>query len=100
MTEERKGEKSHRRRDRGKDWENFDEEDSTQLERLWGKAKGFAKRKKEFLPTARYSLNREDNEDQVELLEVEEELSTSFATNGKFRHGGHVVAGKGLFDDI
>ena len=66
------------------------------LDRLWGKAKGFASRKKAFLPNARYSSSGGGGEgegDRVELLE-----DSSHSLNG-FR-SAMPNRNKGIFDDI
>lgn len=89
---------SNRRDNRRHD--DDDDDDSTQLDRLWGKAKGFASRKKAFMPNARYSTHN----DTLELLEREEEEEErshhahSFNNNNKYRNGS--FSSKGIFDDV
>ena len=72
-------------------------EDGNQLERLWGKAKGFATSKKVTLQ-AKYS--NKNGEDNVELLESRNPPSSpnGYSSNRYSRTTGKQP--KGIFDDI
>jgi hypothetical protein len=106
MQRERESGEKKLKRDRSRDWENFDEDDNSQIERLWNKAKGFASSRTVKLPSARYSPRRNDEEeDKVELLETEEDSFTTFnndtANSNGFRKSFYPSSNnKGIFDDI
>ena len=78
------------------------EEEESHLDRLWGKAKGFASRKKVYLPRAKYTSSPggqagEEDGDTLELLE-----DVNMSSNG-YRNSSSGIGtnrNKGIFDDI
>ena len=81
------------------------EEEEGRIDRLWGKAKGFASRKKVYLPKARFKSTGggrgQEGGDDGDTLELLEDMTPS--RNGYRNTGGASGTGnrnKGIFDDI
>ena len=73
-------------------WDSLLDDGVDHLDRLWGKAKGFASRKKAFLPNGRYSSS-EGGKGEVELLEGSTHSLNGFRSATPNRNIG-------IFDDI
>uniref|UniRef100_A0A1X7UMF4 Kinesin motor domain-containing protein n=3 Tax=Amphimedon queenslandica TaxID=400682 RepID=A0A1X7UMF4_AMPQE len=112
LHEERLSEISSEDKDTMKKWRehrtkriNSLEEEEGHIDRLWGKAKGFASRKKVYLPKARFKSTgggrSQDGEDDGDTLELLEEIPAS--RNGYRNTGGGgtgINRNKGIFDDL
>lgn len=85
---------------RGDRRDPLDDEDVTQLDRLWGKAKGFASRKKTLLPTARYSSSKNDDGGELELLENIDPAPRRIDPAPRLNGFRSTSSNKGIFDDI
>ena len=94
LLKEREERVHHQNSEPLRSWIDDDDDDDLSITRLWGKAKGFASKKKNSSISARYSRTTSPDggdDDQVELLRMEPRTSHT--------HIGP-SSSRGIFDDI